>query len=199
MILASGSPRRRELLEELGFSPTIRPADIDEARRPGEDPQALVRRLARDKAMACLESMPRLPQEAIVAADTIVWTGNTVLGKPADADDARRMLKSLSGKTHSVSTGVCIIAPQHVRTPHAFVETSAVTFFKLTDEQIDAYVASEEPLDKAGAYGIQGAGRLLVSGIEGDYFTIVGLPVARLVRELERLGCADTARVLGGR
>jgi len=114
-----------------------------------------------------------------------VWFRDVELGKPADTDDARRMLRALSGHTHHVSTGVAIARAGEER---SFVETSDVTFYELTDAQIDSYVSSGEPMDKAGAYGIQGLGRLLVREIRGDYFNIVGLPVARLVRELEDMG-----------
>ena len=191
MILASQSPRRRELLEAAGFELRVVPASIDEARRAGEGPVALVERLAREKAAAVAD---RLGDEAggepVVAADTIVWTDDgAVLGKPADDADAARMLRELSGRTHHVSTGVCLLAPARDghRARQSFVETTDVTFWELTDAQVDAYVASGEPADKAGAYGIQGAGRMLVRGIRGDYENVVGLPVARLVRELSEL------------
>lgn len=191
MILASQSPRRRELLEAAGFELTVVPASIDEARRAGEGPVALVERLAREKAAAVAD---RLGDEAggepVVAADTIVWTDDgAVLGKPADDADAARMLRELSGRTHHVSTGVCLVAPGGER--RSFVETTDVTFWELTDAQIEAYVKSGEPADKAGSYGIQGAGRMLVRGIRGDYENVVGLPVARLVRELSELLGAD--------
>ncbi len=193
MILASQSPRRRELLEQAGFELSLAPADIDESRLPGERPVELVERLAREKAEAALAGLgaARLAgQGALVAADTIVWTADDVLGKPADATDATRMLHELSGRTHHVSTGACLVALSPAGEPTActsFVETTDVTFWDLTDEEVAAYVDSGEPLDKAGAYGIQGAGRLLVRRISGDYQNVVGLPVARLVRELGRL------------
>lgn len=193
MILASQSPRRRELLEQAGFELSLAPADIDESRLPGERPVELVERLAREKAEAALAGLgaARLAgQGALVAADTIVWTADDVLGKPADATDATRMLRELSGRTHHVSTGACLVALSPAGEPTActsFVETTDVTFWDLTDEEVAAYVDSGEPLDKAGAYGIQGAGRLLVRRISGDYQNVVGLPVARLVRELGRL------------
>ena len=193
MILASQSPRRRELLEQAGFELSLAPADIDESRLPGERPVELVERLAREKAEAALAGLgaARLAgQGALVAADTIVWTADDVLGKPADAADATRMLRELSGRTHHVSTGACLVALSPAGEPTActsFVETTDVTFWDLTDEEVAAYVDSGEPLDKAGAYGIQGAGRLLVRRISGDYQNVVGLPVARLVRELGRL------------
>lgn len=193
MILASQSPRRRELLEQAGFELSLAPADIDESRLPGERPVELVERLAREKAEAALAGLgaARLAgQGALVAADTIVWTADDVLGKPADATDATRMLRELSGRTHHVSTGACLVALSPAGEPTArtsFVETTDVIFWDLTDEEVAAYVDSGEPLDKAGAYGIQGAGRLLVRRISGDYQNVVGLPVARLVRELGRL------------
>ncbi len=185
MILASGSPRRLELLRQMGFSPVVRPANIDETPRPGESPTDLVLRLARQKARACEKGLPeKLLGQVVIAADTTVWIDGLELGKPHDDEDACAMLTRLSGRTHHVSTGVCMLAPAGEA---SFVETSSVTFFELSPDQIDAYVQSGEPRDKAGSYGIQGRGRLLVSGIEGDYFNIVGLPVARLARELDAL------------
>ena len=191
MILASQSPRRRELLADAGFELTIAPADICEERLPGERPVELVLRLAAEKAEAVRASLSRVPEDGLlVAADTIVWMEDEALGKPADASDAARMLRELSGRTHQVSTGVCAMRLSPAGTALArssFVETTDVTFWELTDAEIDAYVATGEPLDKAGAYGIQGAGRLLVRKIDGDYSNVVGLPIARLVRELGRL------------
>ena len=191
MILASGSPRRRELLSQLGLSPIVRPSDIDETPLPGESPTQLVLRLARQKAHACERDLPAgLQGQTVIAADTTVWFRDVELGKPTDAADARRMLGMLSGHTHHVSTGVAIVRAGEER---SFVETSDVTFYELTPGQIDAYVQSGEPMDKAGAYGIQGLGRLLVREIRGDYFNIVGLPLARLARELEAMA-ADGPR-----
>ena len=195
MILASQSPRRYELLTEAGFDLTIHPADIDETRLPQEGPVDLVRRLAAEKAEATRRALGQNPgDELLVAADTIVWMGDEALGKPGDATDARRMLGELSGRTHFVSTGVCAmrLATDGTRLTQAqFVETTSVTFWELSDAQIDAYVATGEPLDKAGAYGIQGAGRLLVKKIDGDYQNVVGLPVARLMREIASLMGGD--------
>lgn len=191
MILASQSPRRRELLAQAGFDLEVRPADIDEARLPGESPVGLVVRLAREKAASALAALDHVPDDGLlVAADTIVWMGDEALGKPADARDAAAMLRELSGRTHHVSTGVCALMLAEdgsVAAERSFVETTHVSFWPLTEAEIAAYVATGEPLDKAGAYGIQGAGRMLVSGIEGDYPNVVGLPVARLVRELGAL------------
>ncbi|MCI6548831.1 MAG: Maf family protein [Coriobacteriaceae bacterium] len=192
MYLASQSPRRRQLLEEAGFSLTVVPAGIDETRRDDETPTHLVERLACQKAEATRASLEGTAAEGVLlAADTIVWTEDgDVLGKPEDESAARAMLHELSGRTHHVSTGVCLMQlgpAAAARGRRSFVETTRVSFFALTDEQIDAYVASGEPMDKAGAYGIQGRGRILVSGIEGDWANVVGLPIARVVRELEAL------------
>lgn len=192
MYLASQSPRRRQLLEAAGFSLTIVPADIDETRQEGETPTHLVERLARQKAEATRGSLAgRATEDVLLAADTIVWTEDgDVLGKPVDVKAACAMLQEFSGRTHHVSTGVCLMhldPTAKALATRSFVETTRVSFFDLTDEEIRAYVASGEPMDKAGAYGIQGRGRLLVSGIEGDWANVVGLPVARVVRELEAL------------
>ena len=191
MILASQSPRRRELLADAGFELTVVPADIDETRLPEELPVDLVLRLAEQKAEAVRAAQGEAPSdELLVAADTIVWMGDEALGKPTDAPDATAMLRELSGRTHHVSTGVCALRLSPEGTAIArtsFVETTDVTFWELTEAEIAAYVDTGEPQDKAGAYGIQGAGRLLVKSIEGDYSNVVGLPIARLVRELAKL------------
>ena len=175
-------------MREAGFDVTVIPADIDETALPGESPFALVERLARAKAAAVAASHGEVG-EVVVAADTIVTLDGEILGKPHDAADAHRMLRELSGRTHQVATGACIM---QVGTDPAsalsFVEVTDVTFYELTDEEIAAYVASGEPMDKAGAYGIQGTrGRMLVHGIEGDFYNVVGLPIARLVRTLNTL------------
>ena len=183
MILASASPRRIDILRQAGFSPTVCPQDVDETPLPGEHPAALVKRLAHLKAHACADALDH--DELVVAADTIVWEEDgDVLGKPADADEARAMLRTLSGRAHHVSTGVCLVEGQRER---SFVDTTDVRFFDLTDAEIDAYVATGDPLDKAGAYGYQSLGCTLVEGIRGDYYNVVGLPIARLVRELALL------------
>lgn len=190
LILASASPRRREILADLGLEPAIAPADVDEQRLDGESPLELVERLARDKARACYASRKDLRHEdVIIAADTIVWTGNEVFGKPGDVADAKAMLKRLSNNTHCVSTGVCLTIKDESPTPvmRSFVETTHVRFYDLTEGEIDSYVATGEPMDKAGAYGIQDRARLFVRAIEGDYYNVVGLPVARMVRELSSL------------
>lgn len=184
VVLASGSPRRVELLQEAGFLPEVAPQDVDETPRDGEDPVQLVARLAQMKARSALERGDADANDLVVAADTTVWFEGTDLGKPADAPDACRMLRALSGRTHHVTTGVCL---ELGGVEYAFTETTAVTFWDLSDADIVAYVASGEPLDKAGAYGIQGRGRMLVKSIDGDYFNVVGLPVSRLLREMATL------------
>lgn len=195
MILASQSPRRIELLREAGFEFRVIPADVNEKPLPHENPFSLVERLACVKAATVLATHAE-PSEVVLAADTIVTIDGEVLGKPNDAADACAMLRRLSGRTHTVATGVCI-APCDEREPRrlsddelpiSFVAKTDVTFYELTDEEIDAYVASGEPMDKAGAYGIQGTGgRMLVKGIDGDFYNVVGLPIAEVVRKLKAL------------
>ncbi len=189
MILASASPRRQELLAQLGLPLEIHPADIDETRQEGEHPRELVQRLAREKAHHVQGLFGMGDDGFLLAADTIVWRGEEALGKPHDAADALHMLRELSGKTHHVSTGVCILCAgdDGELRESSFVETTDVTFFELTDAQMEAYVRSGEGVDKAGSYAIQGLGRLLVAGINGDYGNVVGLPTCRVVREMARL------------
>ncbi len=189
MILASASPRRSELLGRLGFELEIVPADIDESRIEGEHPRALVQRLAHEKAWHVANGRGFDADGLLLAADTIVWMGSDALGKPHGEEDARNMLRELSGKTHHVSTGVSILAVQHDGKvgESSFVETTDVTFCELTEGQIAAYVRSGECMDKAGAYAIQGTGSLLVAGIAGDYDNVVGLPTNRVVREMAKL------------
>ncbi len=188
-ILASGSPRRRELMQNLGFVPEVVVSDIPEQRQPGESPTDYTRRLAVAKAEDVrdkLRGRDSLPQW-ILAADTIVIVDEDVLEKPVDADDAARMLRRLSGDEHIVETTFCWLqrstGRQTVRSVRADVE-----FRELGDAFIERYVATGEPSDKAGSYGIQDVGSALVRRIEGSYFTIVGLPVCEVVEELERLG-----------
>lgn len=191
MILASQSPRRIELMQEAGYTARVIPADIDETPLPGEAPLALVERLARDKALA-VARVHAQAGEAVVAADTIVTIDGEILGKPADAADAKRMLRLLSGRTHHVATGVCVAVAQAGGDPlmRSFVEVTDVTFYPLDKDEIEGYASSGEPLDKAGAYGIQGiGGRMLVEKIDGDFYNVVGLPIARLahlIRDMER-------------
>lgn len=175
VVLASGSPRRADLLRRIGIEPVIRPADVDETPRHGEEAGALVDRLARTKA----EAVSRGPGELVIAADTVVAVDGHILGKPLDDDDARRMLRALSGTTHHVLTGVQVICDSRAA---GAVEETAVRFRALSDDEIGAYVATGEPLDKAGAYAIQGAGGMFVASITGSDSNVVGLPLATVVR-----------------
>ena len=188
MILASQSPRRIELMQEAGYAPRVIPAAIDETPLPGEQPADLVARLSSSKAHA-VAAAHAAPDEIVVAADTVVVLDGEALGKPADADEARSMLARLSGRTHQVMTGVCLlVGGEGSPEPVSFVETTDVTFYALSQQEIDTYVAGGEPMDKAGAYGIQGTGgRLLVRGIAGDFYNVVGLPIAAVVRAIRGL------------
>lgn len=184
MILASQSPRRIELMREAGFDIDAWPADIDESAQAGESPFHLVERLARAKAAAVAAKAPA--GEVVLAADTIVSIDGELLGKPRSEEDARVMLRRLSGRTHQVATGVCLMrAGTGADGASSFVSVTDVSFYPLTDEQIARYVATGEPMDKAGAYGIQGVGgRMLVRKINGDFYNVVGLPIAEVVRRL---------------
>jgi septum formation protein len=178
LVLASASPRRRELLTQAGFTFEVRPADIPEDPVPGEDPIAYVIRLARQKAeavYAALDHKESAPPQVVLGADTTVTLDNQILGKPADAADAARMLRLLSGRTHRVITGVAVVTA--TRTEVA-AEVTAVKFLTLSDEEISAYIATGEPMDKAGAYAIQGRAARWIPRIEGDYSNVVGLPLA---------------------
>lgn len=177
LILASRSPRRRRLLEQLGFAFTVHPSPASEEAPDGLGPEALVRYLAEKKAAPVAEAYP---DALILAADTVVALGGAILEKPAGPQDARRMLRALSGRTHTVYTGFTLAHPASARQVTDAAATH-VTFGALTDGEIAAYVASGAPMDKAGAYGIQDDhGALFIEGIEGDYYTVVGLPLRRL-------------------
>lgn len=191
MILASRSPRRIELCREAGLDPRVEPADVDEAPVPGESPFHLVERLARAKAAAiAARAAASAPGELVLAADTIVSIDGELLGKPADEEGARAMLARLSGRTHQVATGVALMrAGEPPAAAASFVEVTDVAFYPLTEGEIAAYVATGEPMDKAGAYGIQGAGgRMLVRGIHGDFYNVVGLPIAAVMRRIRAMG-----------
>ena len=181
IVLASASPRRRELLEKAGVAFRVQVSDADERIEPGMSAPQAVMHLARQKAAAVAAECR---SDTVIGADTVVVFGETILGKPADADDAFRMLRMLSGETHSVYTGVCILKDG---AEDCFNVCTRVTFYPLTDAQIRAYIATGEPMDKAGAYGIQGRGCTLVTEICGDYFNVVGLPVAEVCRRLEKM------------
>ena len=180
LILASTSPRRAEILRTVGWPFESCPVEIDEARRPGEKAAAYVQRLAVEKAQAA--AVVRDEYSTIIGADTVVVIDEEILGKPHDEDDARRMLRKLSGRWHQVLTGIALIsgAPSETRVAH---ETTEVKFAAMSEAEINWYTASGEPMDKAGAYAIQGLGSRLIEGIRGDYFNVVGLPV-RLLYEL---------------
>ncbi len=182
VILASQSPRRRELLSLIGITHEVQPANIDETPLERELPTSHSERLAREKAALIAQ---REPGALVIGADTVVVVGDTILGKPGDDQDARDMLRRLSGRTHRVFTAVAIARDDMVDSE---VEGVSVTFRDLTASQIDAYVATGEPADKAGAYGIQGYGSTLVDRIEGDFFAVMGLPLRRLVALTERAG-----------
>ena len=175
LILASASPRRRELLRLAGFNFEVRPSTVEEVVLPGEAAEDFARRAAREKALSVAATAP--PDSLVLGADTIVVADGEILGKPADREDATRMLRRLAGVTHRVITGVCLVrAPERVEAlAH---ETTFVTFRNLDEQEIAGYVASGEPFDKAGAYGIQGLASKFVTRIEGCYFNVVGLPVA---------------------
>jgi septum formation protein len=182
VVLASASPRRRQLLDLIGIAHEVRPADIDESMRPREAPRRHAERLAREKATAIAKRDPDL---ITIAADTIVVINRKVLGKPRDADDAARMLALLSGREHVVTTAVAVSRGKKLRSA---VEEVRVKFRRLRDDEIEAYIATEEPMDKAGAYGIQGYGATIVERIEGDYFAVMGLPIVRLIGLLRDVG-----------
>jgi septum formation protein len=181
--LASQSPRRRELLATAGFQFTVRSRPVEEIRAPGEPPIEYVRRLARAKAEAVREAHGSA-EEIVLGADTVVVLGDRVLEKPVDADDARGMLRALSGREHVVITGVCLVRATRVMVDH---ESTRVHFVELTESEIDAYVLSGEPMDKAGAYAIQGLASKFVDSIEGCYFNVMGLPLARVYRHWKAL------------
>jgi septum formation protein len=178
LVLASRSPRRRQLLEMLGIPIRVDVADIQELMLPGEAPSAYARRLARDKARA-------VPGAFVLGADTIVVLDGEVLEKPRDAEDAVRMLGRLQGKRHDVLTAVALMAEGVL---HEADVTTGVWFREADEETLRAYVATGEPMDKAGAYGIQGVGAALVERIEGDYFTVMGLPIGAVLDLMARAG-----------
>ena len=182
-ILASASPRRRELLTGLGLRFEVRPAQAEEHPAPGLSGAETAIRLSRAKCLEIAASADR--EDVIIAADTVVVSEGEILGKPQDASDARRMLRALSGRSHWVYTGVTVSRGGALVSE---AEGTQVRFRPLTDPEIDAYIATGEPMDKAGAYGIQGRAALFVEGIDGDYFNVVGLPLCRLGQMLKQLG-----------
>jgi septum formation protein len=186
VVLASWSPRRHQLLELIGVAHDVRAADVDETLIAGEQPDSYAERLARAKA----ERISADDGEAVViGADTIVVVDGEVLGKPRDANDAARMLLMLSGRAHEVMTAVAV---SHEGRTASAVEKVSVTFRDLSDEEITSYIGTGEPMDKAGAYGIQGFGATIVRRIDGDYFAVMGLPLVRLVELLAQVGVRYT-------
>jgi len=183
IVLASASPRRADLLRAIGVPFTVRPAGIDESQRPGEAPGALADRLARAKAAAAPGGSPSL----VIAADTVVVVDGQVLGKPSARDDAAHMLGRLAGRAHDVITAMALrVLPEETVVVERAL--SRVTFAPMTPAEINWYVATGEGMDKAGAYALQGIGALFVTGIEGSYTNVIGLPLERLYPHLRRLG-----------
>lgn len=181
LILASKSPRRQEILREAGFIFEVRPSNVPELLAAGEKPQDYVQRLAREKARAADAG----PDDIVLAADTVVVLRNEVLEKPADAADAARMLKKLSGHTHEVFTGICL---RRGAGEIVDLARTKVHFVRLKPDEIREYVASGEPMDKAGAYGIQGLASKFIRRVEGCYFNVVGLPVSLVYKHYKALG-----------
>jgi len=200
-MLASASPRRQELLRNAGIAFTVQPANVDESPLPGERPRECAERLAREKALKVWRSQP---QDLVLGADTVVVIDGAILGKPVDTADAARMLRMLSGRTHEVITGVCVVksvasaesrvpsligldaGDYGLHNPHvqALSETTLVIVSEISDQEIEDYVATGEPMDKAGAYAIQGIASRWIPRIEGDYSNVVGLPIAVTYRML---------------
>ena len=180
IILASGSPRRKELMQHITDEFSVIVSDADESIAEGESVEETVKNLALAKAEAikgkCRET------DIIISADTVVANDNKILGKPSDKNEAFEMLKSLSGRTHAVYTGVCITKGNITE---VFAQKTLVEFYELSDEEINAYIATGDPFDKAGGYGIQSKGAILVKGIDGDYFNVVGFPVAEISRRIK--------------
>lgn len=185
LILASSSPRRRELLELAGLNFSVYAPDCDESNAKGLAPETAAATTAKKKAAAAVAVFP---DDIVIGADTIVVVDGKALGKPGGAEDAKSMLHMLSGRKHSVFTGVCVF---YGGQSAVFCEKTDVLFYELTDFEINEYISTGEPFDKAGAYGIQGRGALFVRRIDGDYYNVVGLPLARLVRLLRTVCGAD--------
>lgn len=181
LILASTSPRRSEILKMAGYEFSASPAEVSEEYLRGTPPMQIVEQLATRKAKAAAKDHPN---DIILAADTLVVLKGRILGKPKDEQDAKAMLKLLSGNVHQVYTGYCIVADGKLLEGH---ECTSVEFYALKEEEIEAYVATGEPMDKAGAYGIQGRGALLVKRIDGDFYNVMGLPIGKINKLLKTL------------
>lgn len=185
LILASASPRRRELLSIITPRFTVRTSGCDETIAPGTGPVAAVRELSLRKAAAVWATLPQKQTAAVIGSDTVVYIDGEILGKPHSREEAVSMISRLSGRSHTVCTGVTVITAEETRTFH---ETTEVHFYPLSPQEVEWYCSLKEPYDKAGAYGIQAAGALLVQGLTGDYFNVMGLPVAALARHLREMG-----------
>jgi septum formation protein len=182
LILASGSPRRREILTMLGYTFKVSPADADETLEEGIAPDCAVAELSKRKA----EAVGKLyPSDVVLGADTLVFCDGAILGKPENREDAASMLRLLSGRTHQVYTGVTVLNQTGSKT---WVNRSNVTFLDLTEEEIRSYLETGEPMDKAGAYAVQGKGSALIESISGDFFAVMGLPASSTVRSLKEFG-----------
>ncbi|WP_421380186.1 Maf family protein [Bacillus salacetis] len=182
LILASGSPRRKELLQQIQLSFSIEVSNADESFSQDLQPDEVVMELAKRKAVSIAKENPG---SFVIGSDTVVVHNNEILGKPSNSEHAKEMLRILSGETHAVYTGVAIVQDKNEK---MFYKKTEVTFWELTEEEIDMYAASGEPLDKAGGYGIQGLGAFLVKEIHGDYFSVVGLPISEVYRSLKEMG-----------
>ncbi len=187
LILASNSPRRRELIKELRSDFEVTHVDIDESVLPGEDPTTHARRLALDKALSAKKNVSG--DKIIITADTIVTLDNKIFGKPSSKDGAKKMLQTLRDKTHTVITAFCVLDTSSGEEIVKDVKT-LVTFREITDAEIDEYIETGEPLDKAGSYGVQGIGKKFIDKIEGSYTNVVGLPVDEVKDALEEFGIA---------
>lgn len=202
LILASASPRRREILEAAGIEFEVVPTFVPEEKREGESPEQFVCRVATEKAEAALDRITHPCAVPILGADTVVVLRDQILGKPASAEEARGMLRLLSGKKHRVLTGLCLLSPpEQWPLPRSEIQkdirvaSTTVQFCELTEEEIEQYVATGEPLDKAGGYGIQGPASKYVEWIQGCYFNVVGLPIALVYQMLKE---SDSSQPGGG-
>src|SRR5271168_4281032 len=194
LVLASSSPRRAEVLRNAGFVFQVRPADVDETRQPHEAAEDYVRRVAQAKARAVADPARAAGERAIViAADTIVLAEGQILGKPKDAEDARGMLRLFSGKTHEVLTALSVVNIPAAKEA-LYAERTRVEFLKMSDQEIENYIQTGEPFDKAGAYGIQGIAGRFATRIEGCYFNVLGLPLSRLWTILQSLGWKESGK-----
>lgn len=187
LILASGSPRRAELLRSVGIEFEVRPADIDESPLPGEPATSYVDRMANEKCLAVKSRLPRGDRSVVIAADTIVAIDGDILGKPSDDGEARRMLRRLSGRRHDVFTAVCVATPTEIGVTRV---STTVTFAELSAAEVEWYIGRGESLDKAGAYGMQTAGAVLVARIDGSPTNVIGLPLRETVAMLAAAGIA---------